>query len=91
MEASLVNRTVQLFNLVHTAMPNGFGHTNFLRVRTLEDLASVWMGRIRMGLRRAYFHDNATFKTTEAAIEALLAVNEDTNPAEEAPAAGPGA
>jgi MoxR-like ATPase len=88
-DPGLVNRTVQLFNLVHTAMPNGFGHTNFLRVRTLEDLVSVWTGRIRMGLRRAYFHDNATFKTTEAAIEALLTVNEDVNagPAEEAPAA----
>lgn len=90
-DPGLVNRTVQLFNLVHTAMPNGFGHTNFLRVRTLEDLVSVWTGRIRMGLRRAYFHDSATFKTTEAAIEALLTVNEDVNvgPAEEGPAAAP--
>lgn len=92
-EAGLVNRTVQLFSMVHTAMPNGFGHTNFLSVRTLEDLISVWTGRVRMGLRRAYFHDSATFKTTEAAIEALLTVVEDANaePADEPPAAGPGA
>lgn len=90
-EGSLVNRTVQLFTLVHTAMPNGFGHTNFLRIRALEDLRSVWTGRIRMGLRRAYFHDHATFKTTEASIEALLAVNEEANagPVEEAPGSEP--
>lgn len=87
--ASLVNRTVQLFNTVHAAMPNGFGHTNFLRVRTLEDLVSVWTGRVRMGLRRAYFHDNATFKTTEASIEALLAASEDAD--EELPGDAPAA
>lgn len=76
----LVNRTVQMFTIINDVMPNGFGHTNFMRVRTLDDLKAVWLGRVRMGLNRTFMHDRDSFKSTDAEIEALLvtADQEDT-------------
>lgn len=79
----LVNRTVQMFTVINEVMPNGFGHTNFLRVRTLDDLKAVWLGRVRMGLERAFTHDRATFKSTEAEVETLLNTAEDEQASEE--------
>jgi len=90
----LVNRTVQMFTIINDVMPNGFGHTNFLRVRTLDDLKAVWSGRVRMGLNRTFMHDRDTFKSTVAQIDTLLAAaqNEDeAGPVEEAPGPAPGA
>lgn len=93
-EPGLVNRVVQMFNVVNDAMPNGFGHTNFLRVRTLDDLRAVWTGRVRMGLRRSFMHDRETFKSTSTEIDALLTLaqqEEDAVQEEEGPAPAPGA
>lgn len=93
-DTNLVNRTVQLFNIVNKAMPNGFGHTNFLRIRTLDDLNAVWVGRVKMGLRRAYMHDPETYRSSLAEIEALLTVTQQEEEAENdeaAPGPAPGA
>lgn len=83
-DGNLINRTIQLFNLLNAAFPHGFGHTSFLRVRSLEDLASVWTGRVRLGLRRALLHDRASLDDVVTQIEALLRVEdqagEDSTP-----------
>ena len=84
----MVNRAVQAFNILNDAFPHGFGHTNFLGVRTLEDLVAVWGGRVRMGLRRAFMHDRETFEATVASVEALLKTR-DEGEAEGGEEAGP--
>lgn len=76
-ESGIVNRTVQAFNILNDAFPHGLGHTNFLGVRTLEDLVAVWGGRVRMALRRAFMHDRETFEATVANVEALMKVRDD--------------
>lgn len=81
-DSGLVNRTVQMFTIINSVMPNGFGHTNFLRVRTLDDLKAVWLGRVKMSLDRTFTHDRDTYKSTEAEIEALLTVAEQEGAAE---------
>ncbi|MEN6542332.1 AAA family ATPase [Parvibaculum sp.] len=92
-EPGLVNRTVQMFTIIDGAMPNGFGHTNFLRVRTLDDLKAVWLGRVKMGLNRAYMHDRVTFDATAAEIAALLTAaqheEDDVGADDEGPAPTP--
>lgn len=88
-ERGLVNRTVQVFTILNDAFPHGFGHTNFLGVRTLEDLIAVWGGRVRMALRRTFMHDRDTLETVVSQVEALLKTaeegegegNEDSTPA----------
>lgn len=71
-ERGLVNRTVQLFNVLNGAFPHGFGHTNFLRVQSLEDLVAIWRGRVRLALRRTYMHDKKTFDDISMRAEGLL-------------------
>lgn len=71
-EQGVVNRTVQAFNTLNDAFPHGFGHTSFLGVRTVEDLAAVWNGRVKLALRRTFMHDRKTFEGTVASIESLL-------------------
>lgn len=93
-EAGLANRAVKLFETVNQNMPNGFGHTSFLRVRTLDDLHAVWIGRVKMGLRRAFIHDAKAHEAIVADIEALLTVpeqNEAVENEEPSPAPMPGA
>jgi hypothetical protein len=84
-EESVIRRTIHLFNIVNKEMPHGFGHTNFLKVRTIEDLASVWIGRVRMALRRALMHDKVAFEATEDSIEALLSTRNEEQAGEAAP------
>lgn len=83
-EPGLVNRTVQMFTILNEVMPNGFGHTSFLRIRTLDDLKAVWAGRVRMGLDRTFAHDRVSFKSSEADIEALLTMADHEEAVEEA-------
>lgn len=71
-EAGLINRTVQAFTVLNKAFPHGFGHTNFLKVRSIDDLAAVWMGRVRLALKRAYAHDRDAFDAVSTEIENLL-------------------
>jgi len=75
-DSKLLHLTVQIFTIINSVMPNGFGHTNFLRVRTLDDLKAVWLGRVKMSLDRTFTHDRDTYQSTEAEIESLLAVAE---------------
>ena len=86
-EPGVVSRTVQLFSILNRNFPNGFGHTNFLKVKTVDDLAAVWLGRVRLGLRRALTHDRITFEATSAEIDALLRTIADIPPVVENPAA----
>jgi MoxR-like ATPase len=83
-EENVIKRTLRLFEIVNKEMPHGFGHTNFLRVRSIEDLASVWTGRVRMALRRALVHDKAAFEAAEGNIEALLSTHEGEQAGEQA-------
>lgn len=86
-DAGVINRTVQLFTLLNRGFPSGFGHTNFLKVRSVDDLAAVWLGRVRLGLRRALIHDKVAFDAITAEIEALLKTKADVPAAIEPPAA----
>lgn len=76
-EARLAGRTVRLFDILNSAMPTGFGHTNFLRVRSPEDLVAIWNGRIRLGLRRTLVHDRERWEAARDEIESLLEFTED--------------
>lgn len=86
-DENVISRTVQVFSLLNKAFPHGFGHTNFLKVTSVDDLASVWMGRVRLALRRAMSHDKKQFEEISAQIEEILATKED----QEEPVAGEGA
>lgn len=87
-EEGVVNRTVQVFTILNQAFPNGFGHTNFLGVRSIDDLAAVWIGRVRFALRRVFSHDRPAFEATVADIETLLKTKDDVDQAGNAPALG---
>ena len=72
-----INRTLRMFDILNQTMPNGYGHTSFLKVSSVDDLAAVWIGRVRLALRRVFMHDRSTFNATVAEIEALLATSDD--------------
>ena len=86
-EANVVNRTLQVFTRLNDGFPNGFGHTNFLRVKTVDDLASVWLHRVRLGLGRALVHDRPKFEAISDEIEAIIRTVDD--PEEHPEALGP--
>lgn len=83
-EVNVINRTIQVFTILNQTFPNGFGHTNFLRVRSVDDLASVWISKVRLGLRRALMHDKSTFDATVVNVEALLKTKDDNSEASDA-------
>ncbi|MGO2706210.1 MAG: McrB family protein [Pseudomonas helleri] len=76
-DIGIINRTVQAFNIFNINFPNGFGHSNFLKVRSIEDLSSVWSGRVRLPLRRAFINDTPQFNAVSDLIEALLRTSGD--------------
>lgn len=88
---SVINRTMHVFEILNQKFPNGFGHTNFLRVRSVDDLAKVWSGRVRLALRRAFIHDRPTFDATATVIEGLLKINEEAGELGELPVPDAGA
>lgn len=75
-EDRVLNRTLRLFDILNESFPAGFGHTNFLNVRTIDDLAEVWDGRVKLGLQRTLFHDRQKFKAIREDVEQLLKVDE---------------
>lgn len=81
-EKNVIGRTMQVFNILNGTFPNGFGHSNFLRVKSIDDLAAVWLRRVRLGLHRALLHDRDKFQSVSDEIENILRTNEDP---EEAP------
>lgn len=84
-EQSVINRTLRLFEIMDANLPTGFGHTSLLGVRSIEDLISIWIGRLRLMLRRTLVADRATFDSVSTSIEALWGAREAA--AEEAAAA----
>lgn len=76
-EARVVSRTLRLFDILNRAFPAGFGHTNFLKVHSIEDLAEVWTGRVQLGLRRTLFHEKERYDALKVEIERLLEVDEE--------------
>lgn len=82
-EPRVLTRTLRMFDLLNDAFPAGFGHTNFLTVRTIEDLADVWAGRVRLGLQRTLFHDRQRFDDLKTQIDHLLEIDEEAEAAGE--------
>jgi 5-methylcytosine-specific restriction protein B len=80
-EERVWRRTLRLFDLLNNALPVGFGHTNFLKVRTIEDLAETWTGRVQLGLQRALFHERQRYEALQGEIEQLLKIDEDAEAA----------
>lgn len=75
-EKRVRKRTLGLFDILNEALPQGFGHTNFLRVTTIEDLAEVWNGRVQLGLQRALFHDPNKLQAIQNEVDQLLKLDE---------------
>tara|TARA_R100000365_G_C2748512_1_gene80284 strand:+ start:10019 stop:11638 length:1620 start_codon:yes stop_codon:yes gene_type:complete len=88
-EDDVISRTMQVFRILNEAFPNRFGHTNFLRVKSVDDLAAVWLRRVRLGLHRASVHNREKFEAVSDEVEAILQTSDDLEEAPEAP--GPGA
>ena len=84
-EQNVVSRTMQVFKILNDTFPNGFGHSNFLRVKTVDDLAAVWLHRVRLGLHRSLVHDQEKFEFVSNEIEGILQTNDDPEEASEAP------
>ena len=76
-EDRVLSRTLRLFDILNEAFPAGFGHTNFLQARTIEDLAEVWTGRAQLGLQRTLFHDRQKFDSIREEVDQLLKVDEE--------------
>lgn len=76
-EERVINRTLRLFDILNENFPAGFGHTNFLQVVTIDDLADVWDGRVQLGLQRTLFHDRQKYEAVKQEIEQLLKVDEE--------------
>lgn len=76
-DRSIINRTVHAFNILNEAFPNGFGHSSFLKIRSVEDLASIWTGRVKLPLKRAFIHDPSSLNQIVTAIEDLLRTREN--------------
>lgn len=80
-DPGVVNRTLHIFDILNKAMRAGFGHTSFLGVRTIEDLAAIWTGRVRLSLKRALMHDRESLDSANLQIEALLIATEGSDEA----------
>ena len=77
------SQVLGLFDTLNAAFPAGFGHTNFLHVRTIEDLSDVWEGRVKLGLQRALFHDLQGFNRIQETVDQLLKIDEIAETADE--------
>lgn len=80
-EERVWRRTLRLFDILNGALPVGFGHTNFLKVQTIEDLAEAWTGRVQLGLQRALFHERQRYEALKNEIEQLLQIDEEAEAA----------
>ena len=80
-EPRVLSRILRMFDLLNEAFPAGFGHTNFLTVRSIEDLAEVWNGRVQLGLQRTLYHDRQRFEDIRTEIDQLLEIDEEAEAA----------
>jgi 5-methylcytosine-specific restriction protein B len=81
-DKGVLNRALQMFEILNRVLPAGFGHTTFLKVTSVEDLAAIWTGRVRLALKRAFVHDKAQYDATAAEIESLLMTRDAEEEAE---------
>lgn len=80
-ENRVLSRTLRIFDILTDAFPAGFGHTNFLKVESIDDLADVWTGRVQLGLQRTLFHDRQRYEALKVEIEQLLQIDEEAEAA----------
>lgn len=80
-EDRVLSRTLRIFDILTDAFPAGFGHTNFLKVESIDDLADVWTGRVQLGLQRTLFHDRQRYEALKVEIEQLLQIDEEAEAA----------
>lgn len=73
-EQGVINRTLRVFDILNAELLSGFGHTSLLKVKSIEDLSAIWMGRLRLMLRRALIADRSRYDSVSASIEALLSI-----------------
>lgn len=71
-EDSLIRKIIFVFNLINNAFPNGFGHAGFMKVKSQEDLMSIWKAKISLPLKRALLHDRSKYEETKQKIIELL-------------------
>ena len=81
-ETRVLSRTLRIFDILTDAFPAGFGHTSFLKVESIDDLADVWKGRVQLGLQRAFFHDGQRYEAIKSEIEHLLQIDEEAEAAD---------
>lgn len=67
----VVNRTLYVFKVLNEALPHGYGHANFLHVKSLDDLAQIWLGRARLTLKRALGYDQRRLSEVLAELDRL--------------------
>ncbi|MBV6872151.1 McrB family protein [Xanthomonas euvesicatoria] len=72
----VIKRVMHLFDMLNENLAIGFGHTNFLKIRSLEDLAEVWTGRVQLGVERTLFHEKQKLKKFTEEVDRLLTINE---------------
>lgn len=72
LEAALIRKTVFIFNLLNSSFPHGFGHAGFLKIKSQEDLFSVWKAKISLPLKRALLHDKNKYDEIRQKILDLL-------------------
>ena len=46
-------------------------------MKTLEELAEVWTGRVQLSLRRALFHDYQQYQSIQEDVISLLKIDEE--------------
>jgi len=80
-ENRVLSRTLRIFDILTEAFPAGFGHTSFLKVESIDDLADVWTGRVQLGLQRTLFHDRQRYEALKNEIEQLLQIDEEAEAA----------
>lgn len=80
-ENRVLSRTLRIFDILTEAFPAGFGHTSFLKVESIDDLADVWTGRVQLGLQRTLFHDRQRYEALKTEIEQLLQIDEEAEAA----------
>lgn len=78
----VINRVANVFSIINRALPNGFGHASFLKIKTIEDLSAVWNGRIRFPIKRAFIHDPAQLNAVVSSVEDLLKVKDEDSMSE---------
>ena len=76
-DEATISKTLVIFDTLNNTYVNGFGHTNFLQVRSVEDLAEVWDQRVKLGLKRMLLYDKDQLTTVIKTIEDLFNTDDE--------------